>query len=1247
VLGNCQYLISLSEGHILVGKMVKKFVPRERKHKVLARQKASGAGQADGAEAPIADSNALEIVPSKKDVEAKKMREDLKDQGIKVSGKKAKRLEKYIDNKLKNDENKALLAKLANNKVDTSLFFSTRTLGQGKETKKQALKRALQEHKAGLRDDDDEELFEQRRESDDDSDSFRAIQAARKPASKPAAQPPAQPPAQPAAPEPKEKQEKTAKTEEQPTPPAAAAPTVAVPKSVQIGSGLKRPLDLGEDGRPVIQKRQKRGGVASKASKLSAPKLPEPESESTSESDEDAWNGISSEDEDNDSNDAEMDDEDSESDSGSEDEEMSDGDSDDDSDEAPEKTKQRSSAFKAWAHQQRNEALGYEPVEPTAGVLNIPKPENFKPRPMEQDPLPLELQVTANDDRKAYSVPVLRSTEIQEARMNLPVVAEEQKIMEAIHNNNIVVICGATGSGKTTQVPQFLFEAGYGSPNSPTPGLIGVTQPRKVAAVSMSKRVGQELGNHSEKVAYQIRFEGTANEKTAIKFMTDGVLLREVSSDIALRKYSAVIIDEAHERSVNTDILIGMLSRVVKLRQELADEDPTVKPLKLVIMSATLRIDDLVKNPTLFPTPPPVLDVEGRQFPVTIHFARQTKHDYVDELFKKITRGHKKLPPGGMLVFLTGHDEISRLSKKLKQASGGWTSAALPKVRMSANDAPLEVEDIEFGQTNDSTHDDFDELNFIDEDEEDEEDKEFDIPDEEGGTGPLKMHILPLYSLLPTREQMRVFEPPPEGHRQIVIATNVAETSLTIPGTRYVFDCGRAKERRFDKESGVQSYEIGWISKASANQRSGRAGRTGPGHCYRLYSSAVYERDFVEFADPELLKMPIEGVVLQLKAMRLQHVVNFPFPTPPSRLGLAKAERLLTYLSAITPEGRATDIGTTMAKFPLPPRFARILLIGHLYDCMPYTVALVAGLSVQEIFIPESVAIPQISDREEGTFRTNEDVLAETQAARARQRYNKVHHNFRSLDDASDAIKLLQVVGEFAHDPSEQWCENHFVRFRALQEAQKLRKQITSLLQKDIPAFANLTYQDKLDRPSVKQITALKQMVAAGFIDQVAIRGDLAPSPPEMGRKPRRAIDVPYVPLHPIDSLSSADDVEKCVYIHPSSSLSHYSPQECPEYIVYSHLQRASPGVDAVKTPKTRMIALTNVTGAQLAALAKGTPLLTYGKPIKEVKTNDPNVRESYVVPYLRAEGAGGQGWPLPVKKVIQKKIPGKGWVAQ
>ncbi|KAI1390920.1 P-loop containing nucleoside triphosphate hydrolase protein [Hypoxylon trugodes] len=1211
-----------------------KFVPRQRKHKVLARENAQQNGTQDGGVAPPEpDSNALEILPdAQKDREAKKarLREELKGE-IKVSGKKAKRLEKYIDTKLKKDENRVLLAELAKNKIDTSLFSSSRSLGQGKETKRQALSRALRERQAGVGQNGEDILFETRdapmsnESGDEDELRSKANPSTGRLGGLP-------------------------QNISNGSTAGGAANAQAEKAATSVGSGLKRPLELDDDGRPVIQKRQKRGGVKSKLTGKPQLLQPEPASDDSDEkldeedsSDDDEWNGFSSDvvgshdSEEEKSEDESTDQESDGEEESSEEEEEEVGGS---------QKKERSSAFKAWAHEQRNAALGYQPVDNSNSVLNITVPKNFKPRPLEQDPLPAELLPTKNSRRKAFSVPVQRKPEIQDARLKLPVVAEEQKIMEAIYNNNAVVICGATGSGKTTQVPQFLFEAGYGSPKSPTPGMIGVTQPRKVATVSMSKRVGQELGDRSDAVAYQIRFEGTADEKTAVKFMTDGVLLREVASDIALHKYSAIIIDEAHERSVNTDILIGMLSRVVKLREEMSQEDPKVAPLKLIIMSATLRVDDFIKNQTLFPTPPPVLNVEGRQHPVTMHFARQTRHDYVDEAFKKILRGHRKLPLGSFLVFLTGHDEIQRLSKKLKLATGGLNPIAYPKVRISANDAPLEVEDIDFGETNENGNDEYEP--FIDEEEEDaEDDAEFDVS-EEAGSGPLKMHILPLYSLLPTREQMRVFDDPPEGSRAIILATNVAETSLTIPGIRYVFDSGRSKERKYNRETGVQSYEIGWISKASANQRAGRAGRTGPGHCYRLYSSAVYERDFPEFGDPELLRMPIEGVVLQLKAMRLQHVINFPFPTPPERQSLAKAEKLLKYLSAISESGQATQIGSTMAKFPLPPRFARILLVGHLHECLPYTVALVAGLSVAEVFIPESQAIPALAADDEHEFRTNEDVIAENRQSQARQKYHEVHRNFRSLDDISDAIKLLQVVGEFAHDPTEQWCESHFVRFKALQETQKLRRQITNLLQKDIPAFANLSFKEKLDRPSPKQVTALKQMVAAGFIDQVAIRADLAPSPPEIYRKPRRAIDVPYIPLQPIET-DSRDPLDGLVYIHPSSALAHLSPQECPGYIVYANLQRAAANLldPTVKKPKTRMLALTDVTGAQLASLAKGTPLLEYGKPIKEVAKTD-TTRECWVVPYLRAEGsAGGLGWPLPVRKVTQKKVAGRGWVTE
>ncbi|KAH8682955.1 P-loop containing nucleoside triphosphate hydrolase protein [Tricladium varicosporioides] len=1204
---------------------MKKFVPRQRKHKVIARLKEN-----DKHAQPFSDSNVVEHIPAaKSEIEEKKrqLREELRKGDTKISGKKAKRLEKYIDTKLKKDENRELISRLAKTTTDTSLFQSSRKLGQGRETKRERLGRALRDRQAGIDvdGDNDEILFEKRvvKEVDEVSSSSDT----------------------------ESKNESFHLFKDLDT-----APTPKPQISVSFGGGLKRPLEVDEKGQPLLKKRKRRGGIQSKIQLIpEAPEEPAWEgfssvSEADSNTDEDLESNLDEADSTESLNEEEVL---STSDSGSSsrhDEESEDSLSEDSGEgEDISQKKERSSAFKAWANQQLNEALGYQPVSNIANATETPKIPGFKSRAQEQEPLPLELQPTTNTTRKAYSVTVKRPEDIQTARLQLPVVAEEQKIMEAVHNNNLVVVYGATGSGKTTQVPQFLFEAGYGSPNSETPGMIGITQPRRVAAVSMAKRVGNELGDHGAHVAYQIRFEGTVGLETAIKFMTDGVLLREVAQDITLRKYSAIIIDEAHERSVNTDILIGMLSRVVKLREEMAVEDPSIKPLKLIIMSATLRITDFTQNKTLFSVPPPVLQAEGRQYPVTMHFARKTNANYVEEAFRKISKGHRKLPPGGFLVFLTGQNEITQLSMRLKEAFRIGQTSAGPQVRISGEDAPIEAEDIDFGDTVIDENDDYNEDDEAEIELNDDED--FKIEDEDCETGPTKMHILPLYSLLPTKEQLRVFDLPPEGSRLIVLATNVAETSLTIPGIRYVFDCGRSKERKFDRLTGVQSFEVGWVSKASANQRAGRAGRTGPGHCYRLYSSAVFERDFQEFAEPEILRMPIEGVVLQLKAMNLQHVVNFPFPTPPDRQSLASSERLLTYLSAINPTGQITPTGITMSIFPLSPRFSRILLVGHLHNCLPYTIAMVAALSAAEIFIPENQVVPVFIQKEKDEYFTSADRIQEDLRTDIRRQFNKVQKDFCFLDEKSDAIKLLQVVGEFAHEPTEDWCRAHYVRFKVLKEIAQLRKQITNLLRTNIKAFGSLKYEEKLDPPTAKQVKALKQMAAAGFIDHVAIRADLSPNPPEFQRKPGRAIDVPYMTLLP--SHLRSDDEDKAVYIHPSSPLAHTSPQECPEYIVYSYLQRAAPSVATPeKIPKTRMHALTDITGGQLAALSKGTPLLHYGKPIKEVVPKakgegNGNVRECWVIPYLRAEATGGIGWPLPARKVTQKRIPGRGWVVE
>lgn len=1186
-----------------------KFTPRQRKHK--NRQKESTA---------LANTNVAEILPiskSEKEAKKQKLREELRAKHEKVSSKKQKRLDKYIENKLKKEENLELLKKLAQSKVDTSRLQSSKNLGKRKrhDSNTEAVSASTAVNVTdGIVSDSELSADEGDRKLDD---------AVNKDTNK----------------------------------------SQAVP--VAFGSGLKRPLEVGPDGFPIIKKRKR------------APKV-KPVKEPVEEI---PWEGFDSEDEaeggvqddesinsdgayeqtapgeDSGSSSGEP----SENEEGSEnsDEDSGEDDEEDSSASAREDLPRRSS-FKAWAVQQINETVGFKP---TSGLIVTEQPF-VEPKKLprntvaEEEPLPLELQTTKGDpDRKAFSVQVNRSEEMQAARLGLPVVGEEQKIMEAIYNNQTVVIWGATGSGKTTQIPQFLFEAGYGNPDSPNPGMIGVTQPRRVAAVSMAKRVADELGQFSSQVSYQIRFESTATNKTAIKFMTDGILLREIADDFSLSKYSIIVIDEAHERSVNTDILIGMVSRIVDLRKIMSEEDPSVRPLKLVIMSATLRISDFTQNTSLFRQGrPPLVQAEGRQYPVTVHFSRRTHRDYVEEAFRKVSRGHRKLPPGAMLVFLTGQNEIKYLARRLKQTFKPTQRGEViqAKVQISANDAPLETEDMELGGSELPTpgngdDDDSDlEITGLDDDEEDDE---FDL-DEEAMDSSTRVHILPLYSQLPTKEQMKVFEPPPEGSRLIVLATNVAETSLTIPGIKYVFDCGRAKERQYDLNTGVQSFQIGWISKASANQRAGRAGRTGPGHCYRLYSSALYEGEFAEYTDPEILRTPIEGVVLQMKSMGLYNVINFPFPTPPSRQGLAKAEKLLKNLGALTSNGQVTAIGRSLSTYPLSPRFGKMLHIGHQHGCMPYVIALVAALAVGDLFIPENqidmASSKEDDGEEEEKLYTNSDRLEDTARENRGKDYARAHRLFSKHDDASDALKFMSAVCAYAYASNpDSFCEKMFLRSKAFKEASQLRRQLTDIVRANNPGLMG-PYEARLPEPSVKQVKALKQIVTAGFIDNVAIRADCAPIPPEMPRKPRRAIDVPYLTLFRSRDGPGKELSERAVYVHPSSVLAKFSPTEMPQYIVYSHLQQSSFALVSDQVAKIRMFPLATPSGLQLSAIAHGTPLIEYGKPIGKAEAVEdvPPKRICWVVPSLVGE-AGSTGWPLPAKKVLQRKDLKEGWVIE
>ena len=434
----------------------------------------------------------------------------------------------------------------------------------------------------------------------------------------------------------------------------------------------------------------------------------------------------------------------------------------------------------------------YVPTEPT--VLRTPATLGIKPPNNNSKTSP-------SNKNKTQSI--RRPPHVQESRQNLPVTAMEFEIMDAIQSNEVTILCGETGSGKSTQTPQFLYEHGLcGSDNEPLQ--IAITQPRRVAAVSTAKRVAYEMScglghtiptNQSNLVAYTTRYETAGlGPSTRLKFMTDGILLQEIQSDLLLRKYSVVVLDEAHERNLNTDVLIGLLSLALPLRRQAAqDPGSNIKPLKLVIMSATLRVKDFTENPRLFrdlAKPPAVVQVPGRTFPVTIHHAKITAlDDYEDAAFSKICKIHRKLPAGGILVFLTGQQEILRMvqrlerklnpkrgrraqSKQSKDASDSRTQST----QFGGKDILRDLDDEEIdGDLFRSSNNEDDDVDDFDEAMEDDKDFVPSVEDDDSAI-PQKAVVLPLYSLLSAEDQAKVFRPVPEGHRLIVVATNIAET---------------------------------------------------------------------------------------------------------------------------------------------------------------------------------------------------------------------------------------------------------------------------------------------------------------------------------------------------------------------------------------------------------------------------------------------------------------------------------------
>ncbi|KAI3787681.1 hypothetical protein L2E82_00012 [Cichorium intybus] len=777
---------------------------------------------------------------------------------------------------------------------------------------------------------------------------------------------------------------------------------------------------------------------------------------------------------------------------------------------------------------------------------------------------------------------VRRPKEVESKRMDLPIVMMEQEIMEAISENVSVIICGETGCGKTTQVPQFLYEAGFGSKKCTTrSGMIGVTQPRRVAVLATARRVAFELGlGLGKEVGFQVRHDKRIGDNCSIKFMTDGILLRELQNDFLLKRYSTIILDEAHERSLNTDILTGMLSRIIVQRQEIhkqqkAFEVSTGKtvspekkmfPLRLILMSATMRVEDFVSGGKIFANPPPVIQVPTRQYPVTIHFSKRTDIvDYIGQAYKKIMSIHKRLPSGGVLVFVTGQREVEYLCRKLRKASVEMTRNSSSQVAAVVSDVGMEEIDdafkMEEGES--ETEEGF---TCYDEDDCDLSESDLDgdgddVLGENGNFASLRaafealsgkktsleqsdsgsvgaLSVLPLYAMLPGSAQLRVFEDIKEGERLVVVATNVAETSLTIPGIKYVVDTGREKVKKYNSSNGMETYEVQWISKASAAQRAGRAGRTGAGHCYRLYSSAVFNNIFADFSTAEILKIPVDGVVLLMKSMGIKEITKFPFPTPPEAKALVEAEVCLKSLEAVDCDGKLTPLGKAMSHYPMSPRHSRMLLTviqilnkgrgsARRNLILGYALAAAAALSLSNPLVMQFEG----DDKTEDEKRKKKKLKEAAKTARAKF--------FNPTSDALTVAYALQCFELSENQP--QFCEEHSLHLKTMEEMSKLRKQLLHLVfnQQDLllkmedVQGAWMVYSNKHPL-KLNEEELLGQAICAGWADRVARRVR------RLSEEDRK-VNAPRYEAH---------KVSETVFLHRWSSVS----RTAPEFLVYSEL---------------------------------------------------------------------------------------------
>ncbi|TID31400.1 hypothetical protein CANINC_000029 [Pichia inconspicua] len=665
---------------------------------------------------------------------------------------------------------------------------------------------------------------------------------------------------------------------------------------------------------------------------------------------------------------------------------------------------------------------------------------------------------------------------IQEQRESLPVYKSRSKLLQAVKENDFIVVVGETGSGKTTQITQYLAEDGYTSE-----GIVACTQPRRVAAVSVAKRVAEEVNcKVGEEVGYTIRFEDCTSSKTVIKYMTDGMLQVEALTDPLMSRYSVIMLDEAHERTVATDILFALLRDAVRRRKG---------TLKLIITSATL---DAQKFSSYFANCP-VFHIEGRTYPVKIYYTKTPELDYIEATIDTVIDVHTNNPPGDILVFLTGRDEIETCCETIVQ-------------KMSVLN---------------KTHPELSEL-----------------------------LVLPIYSAMPSEMQSRIFEPTPDGKRKVVIATNIAETSITIDGIYYVIDPGFVKVNAYDPKRSMDSLIVQPISRAQADQRAGRAGRTGPGKCYRLYTKNAYLKEMTANTTPEILRQNLSHTILLLKAMGIDDILNFGFMDRPQEESMLKALEELYILEALDEDGRLTDVGSYMAYFPMEPMLAKTLIKSFEFDCSYEVIEIISMLSVPDIF-----------------YRPREK----------RELADKLKQRFD--DHNGDLLTLLHIYRKWEESGySKNWCTDNFIHEKSMRKAKDVKTQLLRLVE-------NIGRKEnglKLSLTSCKgQLDNIRKAFVSGFFKNSAKRASNHGHNDESGSFKTLADNL-TVYLHPSSSLFKVPGVEYVIYhtlVLTNKEYMHCATKIDPQWLIqYASkvFRRADEGELAITKKRERIQPLYN-----------------------------------------------------------------------